>query len=100
MRLEVFLFLMWLSLIYAYNAKNVDSKDVILLKKPYHGSQNNAFGHSVALPRNRNAWNYVYIGAPHDETHGNVFKCRFTAKNLKPQSPTCSKVVGKLVYLK
>ena len=71
----------------------MDSKDVIYLKNPSH--ENNAFGHSVALAKN-----YVFVGAPHDAKHGNVFKCRFTAKNLKPQSPTCSKVVGKLVYLK
>ena len=89
---------MWLSLIYAYNAKNVDSKDVILLKKPYHGSQNNSFGHSVALARNRNARNYVYIGAPHDEIHGNVFKCRFDASDLNQQTlNTCSKVIGNLI---
>ena len=89
---------MWLSLIYAYNAKNVDSKDVIFLKNPYHGSQNNAFGHSVALPRNRNAWNYVYIGAPHDDIHGNVFKCKFDASDLNQQTPnTCSKVIGNLI---
>ena len=81
---------MWLSLIYAYNAKNVDSQDVILLKNPSY--RNNSFGHSVALAKN-----YVYVGAPHDDTHGNVFKCRFTAKNLQPQSPTCFKVVGKIV---
>ena len=90
MRLEIFLFLMWLCLIYAYNAKNVDSKDVIFLKNPGSASKNNAFGHSVAL-----ASNYVYVGAPHDKTHGNVFKCRFTANNLNQQNPTCSKIDGK-----
>ena len=81
---------MWLCLIYAYNAKNVDSKDVIFLKNPRTASRNNAFGHSVALARN-----YVYVGAPLDDTHGNVFKCRFTADDLKQQNPACSKVVGK-----
>ena len=80
---------MWLSLIYAYNAKNVDSQDVIFLKNPSY--RNNSFGHSVALTKN-----YVYIGAPLDDTHGNVFNCKFTAKNLKQQNPSCSKVVGKL----
>ena len=79
---------MWLCLIYAYNAKNVDSKDVIVVKNPSQG--NNRFGHSVAL-----ASNYLYVGAPLDDTHGNVFKCRFTADDLKQQNPACSKVVGK-----
>ena len=88
MRLEIFLFLMWLCLIYAYNAKNVDSKDVIFVKNPSQG--NNRFGHSVALARN-----YVYVGAPLDDTHGNVLKCRFTANNLYQQNPKCSKVDGK-----
>ena len=89
MRLEIFLFLMWLCLIYAYNAKNVDSKDVIFLKNPRQGNSN-AFGHSVALARN-----YVFVGAPHDAKHGNVFKCRFTANNLNKQNPACSEVDGK-----
>ena len=92
MRLEIFLFLMWLCLIYAYNAKNVDSKDVIFVKNPSSASRNNAFGHSVALTRN-----YVYVGAPHDKTHGNVFKCRFTANNLNQHTPRCYKVDGKLI---
>ena len=92
MRLEIFLFLMWLSLIYAYNAKNVDSKDVIFLKNPSRG-KSNTFGHSVALARN-----YVYVGAPHDSKHGNVFKCRFNANDPNQQNPTCSKVDGKCSY--
>ena len=79
---------MWLSLIYAYNAKNVDSKDVIYLKNPSH--ENNAFGHSVALAKN-----YVFVGAPHDANHGNVFKCSFKANDLTQQNPTCYKVDGK-----
>ena len=88
MRLEIFLFLMWLSLIYAYNAKNVDSKDVIFLKNP---RENNVFGHSVALARN-----YVFVGAPLDANHGNVFNCSFNADDLNQQTPnTCSKVDGK-----
>ena len=80
---------MWLSLIYAYNAKNVDSKNVIFLKNPSRGNSN-TFGHSVAL-----TGDYIYVGAPHDDTHGNVFKCRFTANNLNQQNPRCSKVGGK-----
>ena len=92
MRLEIFLFLMWLSLIYAYNAKNVDSKDVIFVKNP--SRENNAFGHSVALAKN-----FIYVGAPHDDTHGNVFNCKFTANGLKQQNPRCSKVGGKSVII-
>ena len=94
MRLEVFLFLMWLSLIYAYNAKNVDSKDVIFLKNPHNASPKNGFGHSVALSKNYHN-HYVYVGAPHDKTHGNVFKCSFNVKIMNQQNPTCYKVDGK-----
>ena len=84
------IFLLFFGKTNAYNAKNVDSKDVIFLKNP--SSPNNAFGHSVALARN-----YVYVGAPLDATHGNVFKCRFDANNLNQQNPTCYKVDGKLI---
>ena len=88
MRFEIFLFLMWLGLIYAYNVKNVDSQDVIFLKNRRQG---NNFGHSVALAKN-----YVFVGAPHDANHGNVFKCSFNANDLNKQNPnTCSKLDGK-----
>ena len=87
MRFEIFLFLMWLGLIYAYNVKNVDSQDVIFLKNRRQG---NNFGHSVALAKN-----YIYVGAPHDDIHGNVFKCRFNANYLKQQDPPCSDIDGK-----
>ena len=84
------IFLLFFGKTNAYNAKNVDSKDVIFVKNPSSASRSNAFGHSVALVKN-----YVYVGAPHDKTHGNVFKSRFTARNLNQQNPTCSKVDGK-----
>ena len=83
------IFLLFFGKTNAYNAKNVDSKDVIFLKNPRQGNSN-AFGHSVALAKN-----YVFVGAPHDANHGNVFKCRFTANNLNQQNPHCSKVGGK-----
>ena len=79
---------MWLGLIYAYNVKNVDSQDVIFLKNRRQG---NNFGHSVALAKN-----YVFVGAPHDANHGNVFKCSFNANDLNKQNLNiCSKLDGK-----
>ena len=75
----------------AYNAKNVDLKSVIHVKNS--GENNNLFGHSVALAKN-----YVYVGAPDDSKHGNVFKCRFNANDPNQQNPTCSKVDGKCSY--
>ena len=44
------------------------------------------------------ARNYVFVGAPLDGNHGNVFKCSFDADDLNQQTPnTCSKVDGKFV---
>ena len=86
MKLEIFLFLVWLSLINADAAKNVDTDEVIVLR---NGGRNNAFGHSVALTGSQ-----VYVGAPQDSTHGNVFSCPI---NPIKQSPNCRKVNGKLI---
>ena len=93
MKLEIFLFLIWLSLINAYNAYNVDTKDVIFVKNPT-SNKDNKFGHSVAL-----ASNYIYAGAPHDDVHGNVFKCSFSASDPKQQNPTCSRVNGRMLHM-
>ena len=91
MKLEIFLFLFWLTLIFAYNAENVDTQDVIVLKNT--GEQGNQFGHSVALTKD-----HVYVGAPKDSTHGNVFDCPFDPEGEK-QSPSCSEIDGKLLLL-
>ena len=91
MKLEIFLFLIWLSLINAYNAKNVDTQDVIVLQKS--GGGKNQFGHSVALVKD-----HIYVGAPLDNTHGNVFKCKFNAFDLNKQNPSCQTVNGKQYF--
>ena len=74
---------------YGWTPKNVDLKSVIHVKNS--GDNNNLFGHSVALAKN-----YIFVGAPHDDNHGNVFKCSFNANDLNKQNPnTCSKLDGK-----
>ena len=44
---------------------------------------NSSFGVSVALSKD-----YVYVGAPSDDTHGNVYEC-------KCESGSCSVIDGK-----
>ena len=90
MKLEIFLFLVWLSLINADAANNVDTEEVIVLR---NGGQNNAFGHSVALTGSQ-----VYVGAPQDSTHGNVFRCGFSS-NEGEQTSNCLRSTGKYFIL-
>ena len=61
-------------------AYNIDTTSPVELKSNKKGG---LFGHSVALSKN-----YVYVGAPHDKKHGNVYKCR--------KSGSCSFVSGKM----
>jgi len=69
---------------YAYNANNVDSQSVIYLKNAQSG---NFFGHSVAIASERN----VYVGAPLDQKHGNVFKCSIDGSDYGTQEVQCNR---------
>ena len=92
------IFLLFFGVSQAYNANNVDIEDAIYLNNP--GGSNNQFGHSVALGENPNGHlgvQYVYLGAPHDETHGNVFGCGFRGDDPKKQVPDCFKMRGKIL---
>ena len=91
------IFLLFFGVSQAYNANNVDIEDAIYFNNP--GGSNNQFGHSVALGKNPNGHlgvQYVYLGAPHDETHGNVFGCGFRGDDPKKQVPDCFKMRGKI----
>ena len=64
-------------------AYNIDTKSAILLK----GNEDNGdglFGHSVAFSEE-----FVAVGAPKDQTHGNVYKCSTSS------SSNCQIVNGK-----
>ena len=76
------LFLLLFGVSHAYNAKNVDSQSVIYLKNDQSG---NFFGHSVAIASESN----VYVGAPLDQTHGNVFKCSIDGSDYGTQEVEC-----------
>ena len=45
-------------------------------------SSDGLFGHSVALSQSDDA----FIGAPHDSTHGNVFKCSLQSSQCSPMT--------------
>ena len=75
----------------AYNAKNVDLSSVILLK---NNGDNNLFGHSVAIASGNARKRYVYVGAPLDDTHGNVFACWIDGGNLDKQEVNCNTKVS------
>ena len=89
---ELFLLLFFFGVSNAYNANNVDLQSVIRLNNP--GNSENRFGHSVALGTS-NGRQYVYLGAPQDETHGNVYGCEFDGSNKNAQTSTCIKMNGK-----
>ena len=92
---ELFLLLFFFGISNAFNAKNVDLESVIRLNNP--GESKNEFGHSVALGKSTNGNRYVYLGAPQDETHGNVYGCEFDGSNnnsQSPQTPKCFKMNG------
>ena len=50
-------------------AYNIDTKSAILLRRK-RGEEDGLFGHSVTFSDDT-----VFVGAPNDETHGNVYKC-------------------------
>ena len=84
---EIVLLLLFFGVSYAYNAQNVDLSSVIHMKN--RGS-NNLFGHSVAVPSG-NARRYVYVGAPLDDIHGNVFGCWIDGADPDKQEVNCHK---------
>ena len=72
-------------LLYAHfgGAYNIDTTSPIIWTE----KEGSLFGLSVALSKD-----YVYVGAPSDEIHGNVYKC--------PKSGSrCSKVPGKPIQI-
>ena len=75
----------------AYNAKNVDLSSVIVLK---NNGDNNLFGHSVAVASGNARKRYIYVGAPLDDTHGNVFACWIDGGNLDKQEVDCNTKVS------
>ena len=85
---EIVLLLLFFGVSYAYNAQNVDLSSVIHMKN--RGS-NNLFGHSVAVPSGSTSRRYVYVGAPLDDIHGNVFGCWINGANLNKQEVNCNK---------
>ena len=65
-------------------AYNIDTTSPVELTSP---TNDGFFGVSVALSKDN-----VYVGAPHDDVHGNVYKC--------PNSGSpCSKVPGKPIQI-
>ena len=80
---ENFVFLLLFGICSAYNAKNIDTESATILQNPEPGNTDNLFGYSVALGKNRGGQTYVYVGAPHDRTHGNVFSCRIANKKCE-----------------
>ena len=62
-------------------AYNIDTESA---KKWERQSNDGLFGHSVALSRS-----YIYVGAPKDDKHGNVFRCSTSGSR-------CSKIDGKI----
>ena len=64
MKTFLFFFLCFLDFARSYNVKTKDSKIL------NGNSENGLFGHSVALSQS-----HAFVGAPHDSTHGRVFKC-------------------------
>ena len=61
-------------------AYNVDTTSPVELTSP---TNDGFFGLSVALSKD-----YVYVGAPSDDTHGNVYECEC-------ESGSCSVIDGK-----
>ena len=51
-------------------AYNIDTTSPVELKSNKNDGLFTLFGHSVALSKE-----YVYVGAPDDNKHGNVYKC-------------------------
>ena len=82
MKTLFFFFLCFLDFARSYNVKTKGSK---IFKS---GSSDalglfGLFGHSVALSQS-----YAFIGAPHDSTHGNVFKCPLQSSQCSPMTST------------
>ena len=83
---EIVLLLLFFGVSYAYNAQNVDLSSVIHVKN--RGS-NNLFGHSVAVPSGSTR-RVIYVGAPLDDTHGNVFGCWINGADPDKQEVNCN----------
>ena len=84
---ELCLLLFFFGISNAYNAKNIDLTSVMHLK---NSGDNNLFGHSVAVPSGNARKRYVYVGAPLDDTHGNVFGCWIDGADLRKQKIDCN----------
>ena len=55
-------------------AYNIDIESAVVWKGPRNG----LFGHSVALTQSN-----IYVGAPKNELHGDVFKCSKSSTNCQ-----------------
>ena len=92
MTIAVLFFLFCFDFGQSYNANNVDTESAIVLKNPFEDKNHDAyFGYSIALAM-KDGLKDLYVGAPRDQIHGNVFKCSL----LNPKDPTCSRMIGKL----
>ena len=65
MKTFLFFFLCFLDFARSYNVKTKGSKIL-----SGNSDDSGLFGHSVALSQS-----HAFVGAPHDSTHGRVFKC-------------------------
>ena len=79
---EKVVFCLLLSLVHGYN---IDTKNPIIKNRT--DLSNGIFGQSVALGENK-----VFIGAPLDEDHGNVYSC--------PIEGDCGKIYGNIFHSK
>ena len=77
MKTLFFFFLCFLDFARSYNVKTKGSK----IFKSGSSDALGLFGHSVALSQSD-----AFIGAPHDSTHGNVFKCPLQSSQCSPMT--------------
>ena len=80
--------LLFLFGVYPVWAYNIDIGSAVNVKGP----ENGLFGHSVAVTQDA-----IYVGAPKDELHGNVFKCSTSSTHCK--APISSRYLLKILII-